>query len=1181
VAYLLGVICFLLRLSVALWGGQRLRATAIPLADSALLEQIRNQASRIGLGIFPIVAYCERVAVPTVIGVLRPIVLLPASVMTGLTADEFSAIISHEFAHIRRYDLWMNLLQRLIESLLFFHPVVWLLSRSLSTEREICCDDLVVRSGHEAMKYAGALLRMAELCAGVSSQNSLAIAATTGGPTLLEHRVLRLIQASPSTRLNLNRKALFLLGSTVLLAVALLHSINQQSSQLSLNDSAEVTVTGRIEWEDGTLVTKKGSIRVISRSGFASSGPIIYLDVEGGHFARKCSAGKISVTAFVDGYAPAWTDEFELTNGRKKNLVIVLTTGAKRTMRVVGEDDNPVAGATLVMLPEIHGEASSLIVEYKTDDQGLLTMEHLADAPYEFRINAPGFQTLRTRPLNMSVDEELVHVLKRCRLATGWIYNHDGTPAFNAQVLKSLEVVPKSATSTAGYYSSNSGEDRGFGKQIAVANEDGRYEIDQLNDDSRYLFVIQGSDGSRVVLFDLIAGQTDREITLSERRDLIITITGDTSSLPKRDGRPFISIRQRFLLRTTNGQFFYDLLGENIPLELHATGGSAVFRGLIMDPASEAKFAETEVSLRNSEEWKKIVQINPAGNTEVDFELPPANSHAIESHKDDNAKSVDSADIPIQDPHRNRIVENENLQGNPQVDGIAVLNRTSQESSTGEFQSPISEPTEHVVTDIRIEGNSSIPTESIMRKIKSDQREPLSEESIRENCRILMKSRLFFSVTTRLEETPNGMTLVYVVHERPMTQKVEFRGHRRLSQEQLENIVGANAKAGSPFDHVDNREMAKRIQQTYQQQGFGFAKVQLLKGGSKEDREIIFEIEEGPRVDVCMPNVSNLGTRLLSKAITNFKQTSQESSSGILQRPITEQETRDAIAKFAAEGPVPEAVRAQLNEILRSGSLPSNAYFRRFTRFDDGKQMQAVWWVRLVVQPSDGGVFSAPVRTTAISSRPYTQMERQQNAADGMTLIGRVSSYYENPPVKIEQKPLDKAMVDRLATRSETALKGKDFDALKALFEPIDGEHKVGEFAESELKTLLNAKIHSVKVTPRTLEGNLITWSAWQKYKPNLPVVGYLEIEYSEEMQRKMLMLELGRVGDELKLVNYVPDGDRKPPESLNPGPSITGHLEQLADGTFLLTDIITNPGTLLSAHLANEEIRLRDFQKE
>ena len=136
-----------------------MRTPTARVTDAKLLKLIADQAERLKLKCVPVVAYCERVAVPTVLGVLRPMVLLPLPLMTGLTPDDFVAIIRHELAHIRRYDLWMNLLQRVIESLLFFHPIVWFISRRLSAEREVCCDDLVVSSGYKPMQYAGALLR--------------------------------------------------------------------------------------------------------------------------------------------------------------------------------------------------------------------------------------------------------------------------------------------------------------------------------------------------------------------------------------------------------------------------------------------------------------------------------------------------------------------------------------------------------------------------------------------------------------------------------------------------------------------------------------------------------------------------------------------------------------------------------------------------------------------------------------------------------------------------------------------------------------------------------------------------------------------------------------------------------------------------------------------------------------
>ncbi len=211
-AYLLGVAVFLLRLTLAVWGGHRLRTASQPIRDSILLNIVAGQARRVGLRIVPMVAFCDRVAVPTLVGVVRPMVLLPASLVTGLAPEQFAAIISHELVHIRRYDLLVNLLQRMIESLLFFHPVVWYLSRRISREREVCCDDLVVTSGYEPMDYAAALLRMAELCAAANPSDAIAAAATGDNPSDFESRVRRLMTMTRQTQLRLTRAGAILLG---------------------------------------------------------------------------------------------------------------------------------------------------------------------------------------------------------------------------------------------------------------------------------------------------------------------------------------------------------------------------------------------------------------------------------------------------------------------------------------------------------------------------------------------------------------------------------------------------------------------------------------------------------------------------------------------------------------------------------------------------------------------------------------------------------------------------------------------------------------------------------------------------------------------------------------------------------------------------------------------------------
>ena len=94
---------------------------------------------------------------PAAVGVLRPVVLLPASLLTGLSARQIEAILAHELAHVRRWDAAVNLLQVLLETALFYHPGVWWLSRRARQEREYCCDEAAVAACGDALTYARAL----------------------------------------------------------------------------------------------------------------------------------------------------------------------------------------------------------------------------------------------------------------------------------------------------------------------------------------------------------------------------------------------------------------------------------------------------------------------------------------------------------------------------------------------------------------------------------------------------------------------------------------------------------------------------------------------------------------------------------------------------------------------------------------------------------------------------------------------------------------------------------------------------------------------------------------------------------------------------------------------------------------------------------------------------------------
>ena len=224
VIYLLGVIGLLGRLLLGLHGGQHLRRQSQLIDEPELLSGIVRSAKALGMRFTPTVLYCKQIAVPTVVGVFRPAILLPLSLTTGLSPDQVEAVLTHELAHVRRYDHLVNILQRVIESLLFFHPAVWWVSHLIRVERENCCDDIAVTLGAEPLRYAACLLDIAERdqasWPGPQLETVAALHMTKSG-SLLSHRIRRLVSGSSSRTLRLSRGGVMgLLFTICLMAVA-------------------------------------------------------------------------------------------------------------------------------------------------------------------------------------------------------------------------------------------------------------------------------------------------------------------------------------------------------------------------------------------------------------------------------------------------------------------------------------------------------------------------------------------------------------------------------------------------------------------------------------------------------------------------------------------------------------------------------------------------------------------------------------------------------------------------------------------------------------------------------------------------------------------------------------------------------------------------------------------------
>ncbi len=187
--WLLGVIAF----SIRLLGGWRYTARLRSVSHPAPAEWRKNMeriGARIGVTHLVRLRMSSLVDVPTVIGWLRPAILVPVEFFTGLPFEHITALLAHEMAHIRRHDYLANIAQSIAEAVLFYHPAVWWISEQIRAERELCCDDLAVAATGDALVYARAL---AELESQQPARLTPALAANGGS---LVNRVRRLIEPS-------------------------------------------------------------------------------------------------------------------------------------------------------------------------------------------------------------------------------------------------------------------------------------------------------------------------------------------------------------------------------------------------------------------------------------------------------------------------------------------------------------------------------------------------------------------------------------------------------------------------------------------------------------------------------------------------------------------------------------------------------------------------------------------------------------------------------------------------------------------------------------------------------------------------------------------------------------------------------------------------------------------------
>jgi hypothetical protein len=152
----------LLGLSVGLWRLRQIRRQCIEV-DLATLDPEIGRILR-GFSSRRPVKLCVSgdVTSPAAIGFFQPAIVFPAGLLSQLSVEEIKVIFLHELAHLRRWDDWTNLGQKIVKAVFFFHPAVWWIENRLTLEREMACDDIVLAHTASPRAYASSLISFAE-----------------------------------------------------------------------------------------------------------------------------------------------------------------------------------------------------------------------------------------------------------------------------------------------------------------------------------------------------------------------------------------------------------------------------------------------------------------------------------------------------------------------------------------------------------------------------------------------------------------------------------------------------------------------------------------------------------------------------------------------------------------------------------------------------------------------------------------------------------------------------------------------------------------------------------------------------------------------------------------------------------------------------------------------------------
>ncbi len=681
-AWLLGVAVMFFRMIYTVFGLRRIAAEpeSTDTAIRATVERLR-MALRLKRTIRTIETV--RAIGPAVLGVVRPVLILPLGMATGLPPEALQAILAHELAHVRRHDYLWNLVQMVVESLLFFNPAVWWINRRIRAEREACCDAVAAGLVGDSSQVAESLALWAERVRGLS-KNALpspAAAWLGGRPQLLLDRVRRI--CVPGYRPPLPVSPLGFLGFLLLTAAAIAvlwrgtsaaveiaakiltpeerierveqverKYVSPSPKKQSDGSDKEVVLSGTIRTWDGRPLPKRLTLVAHNRN-LIGNGLVKSVNVTPPSFTVEMPAGTTWLCLEIEGYAPAITGPMFSEPGQTfSNVGMVLEKGTPRTIRVTDENGKPVAGAmvgdSIVINGDYFGNSS---LRHCTGDAGnftILTPRIAMPHTYSFDLSKPGFQTCSQRNITLRADSPTTLILPRAKPLTGELLSPEGRPVAGVNIRQYIKV---SSTN-----SDMSGHD---GRVLAVTDARGRFTLDTLEDDASYLLVAESEEfGRQPIVID-----SPRPERLLVRSGPLLTVSGvvlgPLKELENFRGKPCVSFSQPISLKNHSTSVYGPAYIETVNGELQFTARE-LLPGDVVILAGKNHRVQTTVNASTPHQHvtidltQTVLPVPPAKRpvvlrlTTPDGSMPRGTIHVRCLPADDAYSEADEKSVPIQ-----------------------------------------------------------------------------------------------------------------------------------------------------------------------------------------------------------------------------------------------------------------------------------------------------------------------------------------------------------------------------------------------------------------------------------------------------------------------------------------------------------------------------------------------------